>query len=592
MIPPSLRAKRSNPLWHYLSLAWFISLAMTTLTLLPAKATDYLVSDAAPGRFGGVLRLTHSGQDPKTLNPWIANDATSSFYADILFEGLFTRDPDTDEPLPRLAKSYLVNGKTITVVLRRNLQWSDGQPITVDDVLYTWNTLLRDGVAQSSLKDILMVEGKFPRLIRVNDYTLRFETDEVFAPFLKNLSFAVAPKHDIEAFFKRRGARTHAQQQTAFNQYLALDTAPNVIVSSGAFKLLRIKSGERIEFSRNPNYYITNKLGKKLPYVDRIVFSYVQDDGADTFKFLAGESYELKVSPNNAALIKSLEKKYKFKLYDLGPSSGTNFIWFNMSPALVEPQRSWFNSTDFRKAISYALDRDSMVANVFQGLAAPLFTAESLQSPFVHLDIKHKRDLKYARDLLAKAGFKLRSQRSSKPILYDNKGHKVEFSLYTNAGNHEREMMASIIAANLEDIGITVYVKALEFNNLVARISAGKNYEMGLIGLTGSSEPNGGANVWRSDGRLHIFDQRGETKSPLRSWEKEIDKLFTAAVRTMDFSRRQQYYNQFQEIIYNENPLIFLVSPRILIAGSDRVGNLRPSRYQGIMPYLYEVYIK
>jgi peptide/nickel transport system substrate-binding protein len=153
-------------------------------------------------------------------------------------------------------------------------------------------------------------------------------------------------------------------------------------------------------------------------------------------------------------------------------------------------------------------------------------------------------------------------------------------------------MMASIIAANLEEIGITVYVKALEFNNLVARISAGKNYEMGLIGLTGSSEPNGGANVWRSDGRLHMFDQRGETTSPVRPWEKDIDNLFSAGVRTMDFSKRYEYYKKFQEIIYDESPVIYLVSPRILVAGSDKVGNLRATRFQGIMPFLYEVYLK
>ncbi len=564
-------------------------LAMTLCLPLQAASTDYLVSDAAQGHFGGVLRLTHTGQDPKTFNSWIANDATSSFYADILFEGLFTRDPDTDEPLPRLAKSYSVSngGKTIIVTMRRGLTWTDGKPITADDVIYTWNTLIRDGVAQSSLKDILLVDGKFPRVTKIDDYTIEFETPVVFAPFLKNLSIAIAPKHDIEAYFKRRNAGTLAEQQAAFNQYFSVDTTPTKMVTSGAFKLLRLKSGERIELARNPNYYIVNKSNQRLPYVDKVVFSYVQDDGADTFKFLAAESYELKVSPNNAALIKSLEKKYKFTLYDLGPSSGTNFIWFNMSPSLAEPQRTWFNTREFRTAISYAIDRDSMVANVFQGLAAPLFTAESLQSPFINTKLSHKRDLQYARKLLAQAGFKLRQH-----TLYDSNGHKVEFSLITNAANHEREMMASIIAANLQEIGISLYVKTLEFNNLVARISAGKNYEMGLIGLTGSSEPNGGANVWRSDGRLHMFDQRGEVTSKIRPWEAEIDALFSQGVRTLDMNKRKQSYSQFQEIIYAENPVIFLISPRILVAGSHKLSNLRPSRYQGIMPFLHEIYLK
>ncbi len=575
-------------------LATLIAVTFFTVVARPVKATEYLVSDAALGHFHGVLRLTHSGQDPKTFNSWISNDYTSSFYANILFEGLFTPDPDTDEPLPRLAKSYSIakGGKEIIVTMRKGLTWTDGHPISADDVIYTWNTLIRDGVAQSSLKDILLVDGKFPQVTKIDDYTIKFATQDVFAPFLKNLSIAVAPKHDIEKFFTKRNARTLSEKQTAFNQYLGVDTKPAAMVTSGAFKLLRLKSGERIEFERNPNYYIVNKANQRLPYLDKVVFTYVQDDSADTFKFLAGESYDLKVSPNNAALLKSLEKKYKFKLYDLGPSSGTNFIWFNMSPSLPQPQRTWFNNTEFRKAISYAVDRDSMVANVFQGLAAPLFTAESLQSPFVDTQFHHKRDLKYARELLNSAGFKLKQVKGSKPILYDAQGHKVEFSLFTNAGNREREMMASIIAANLEEIGISVYVKTLEFNNLVARISAGKNYEMGLIGLTGSSEPNGGANVWRSDGRLHMFDQRGEVTSPVRAWEAEIDKLFSRGVRTLDMGQRKAIYSEFQKIIYQENPVVYLVSPRILEAGSLRLGNARPTRFQGILPFLYEVYLK
>ncbi len=553
------------------------------------KVTN-LVSQAPIGKRGGTLKLTHSGQDPKTLNPWIANDASSSFYADILFEGLFRRDPDTDEPIANLAESYSIKsgGRIIEVRLREGLQWTDASPINADDVIYTWNVLIRDGVAQSSLRDILLVDGKFPKVTKLSNLSLRFETDQVFAPLLKNLSIPIAPKHAIERFLASRKAYSLDAKREAFNQYLSLESKTEDIVSSGAFRLSRIKSSERIEFIRNPKYFVVNKAGQRLPYLDRVIFTYVQDDSADVFKFLADESYELKVSPNNAALIKSLEKKYKYKLYDLGPSSGTNFIWFNMSPSIPLPKRLWFNSREFRRAISYTIDRDSMIANVFQGLAAPLFSAESLQSPFVHKGLGHSRNIPKALELLHSVGFRL-----ERGQLYDAKHNPVIFELYTNAGNREREMMASIIAANLAEIGIKVHIKSLEFNNLVSRISAGKNYEAALLGLTGSHEPNGGANVWRSDARLHLFDQRSAgLNSPPRDWELEIDALFSQGIRTMDFRERQRIYNKFQEIVYRENPLIFLVSPRILVAASDKLGNLRATRLQGLMPNLHEIYLK
>lgn len=568
-----------------------------------ATAKDYLFSKTEPGKFGGSLRLTQLGGDPKTLNPWTANDASSSSYAGILFDGLVTLDPDTDEVIVQMAKNFWVEdgGKKIIVEMREGLSWTDAEEITADDVCFTWNVLLKDKIAVSSLRDILLVDGVFPTVTKLGKYKVAFETPKTFAPFLRNIGIAIAPKHDVISFFKANkqelsgyGCDSDAckeklsQLQNTFSKYLDVNTDPKNIVSSGAFLLEKIHPGERIEFKRNPNYYVKNSRGETLPYVDKLIYSYVSDKSADVFKFLAKESHQLSVNPENAALIKSLEKKYDYQLHDLGASSGTNFLWFNLSDRVPEPQRTWFNDLNFRKAIDCAIDRESMVANVFQGLAAPLFSAEALRSPYTKKDLGHKRDLEKSRELLKTSGFYTKDK-----TLFDRNDEPVVFTLFTNSGNKERELMASIIKNNLAQLGIQVNFKSLEFNNFVGRLMAGENYQAGIIGLTGGNEPNGGANVWKSDGRLHLFDVRNaKSSSEPRDWEKEIDQLFSAGVQTLDFTERKKIYDQFQDIVYEKRPLIYLVSPNSLVAVSNSLGNTRKTKYAGLMPYLYEIYIR
>lgn len=547
-------------------------------------------------KFGGILKTPHIGADPKTLNPWTADDASSANFGGILFEGLVRNNPDSNKLENHFASEFKVfdGGKRIRVTMRDDVTWSDGVPITVDDVVYTWNTLLRDRIATSSLRDILEIDGEFPEVYKVSDNQVEFKTKKVFAPFKEYIGIQIAPKHDIERYFKELGVENFEEKQKAFSNYLNINTEPEKIISSGPFKLKKIHHGERLEMERNPRYFIKNENGKNLPYLDGISYIYVQDNTASVFKFLADEVHSITVTAQNAALIKSLEKKYDFTMYDLGASTGTNFMWFNLSKNVQEPHYSWFNNRIFRRAISYAIDRDSVINNVFQGLGKPLFTAESLRSPYVNMEIAKgfKRDLKKSLALLESVGFQLKEEDGEK-ILYDKNQNRVEFSLFTNAGNPERELIAVIVVDNLKEIGIKANLKLLEFNNFVGRVMQGKDYQAGILSLTGGNEPNGGANVWSSKGRLHMFDVKATQDDPIiRTWEKEVDELFTKAVQFLDKEQRKPYYDKFQEIIARENPLIYVASPNTQSAVSNHIGGVRKTKYGGLMPYLYEVYIK
>lgn len=541
-----------------------------------------------------ILNLSSRGTDPKTINPWISSDATSSQMAAMIFDGLIKIDPDTDEVLPHLAESFQIQdgGKTIIIKLRKDIFWSDGEPISSEDVVFTWNSLIRDGIAISSLVDVLRVEGEFPEVIAMDDRTIVFKTKKVFAPFLKLIGIEVAPKHDIEKYFADKNAKTFEQKQQAFNNYLNVHQDPKTIVSSGPFRLKEIKHGQRIEFIKNPNYFLKDSEGKAYPYIDKLVFVYTQDDSSEVFKFLAGEIHAINISSQNVAFVKSLEAKYDFRVYDLGSSTSTNFIWFNLSKNVPEPKYSWFNNYYFRKAINYAIDRENIINNVFQGLAEPLFTAESLRSPFLNNKIKIKKDLSKAKELLLQGGFKIKNI-NGKNILVDSADNKVEFNLITNAGNLERELTGVIIIENLKELGIKANFKLIEFNNFVGKVMQGKDYDAGILSLTGGNEPNSGANVWKSDGRLHMFDIKSSQKNPVtRDWEREVDALFNQAVQHMDFAERKLHYDQFQELVFEQNPLIYIASPKIFMAINSKVKNFRITKFGNPFDEIYKLDIE
>ena len=539
------------------------------------------------GKFGGVLNLTTFGSGPKTFNLWASTDNTSSTLGRLMFDSLFDDDPDTGEVVPHLAKGYeiLDSGKTIKVKLREGVKWSDGKPITSDDVVFTWNEIVFTGLEGGGFQSLCLIDGKYPTVRKIDDYTVQFMTHVVFAPFLRQIGYPPAPKHIFKPMLDRAGKN----KKNIFLSFWGTDTKPDNFVTSGPFRLLRYVQGERIEFVKNPDYYIINTENKKLPYFDRLIYTIVQDASLDLFKFLAGESDVISVHGEDAELVKKLERKRDFKTVNLGPSSGTEFLVFNLSRGLLQqaPTAVWFNNDYFRQAVSHAIDRNSIVASVLGGVGKPLFTSESLASIYLNEKIKdgYPQDLEYARKLLKKGSFRWNSEGN----LIDSKEKKVEFTILTNAENAARQTTGVIIQDDLKKIGVKVNLKPIDFNTLIGRSDSG-DWEAIILGFTGGFfEPNEGANVWRLDGRLHMFDNKPHKP---RDWEIEIDRIFNDATRVIDFKSRKKLYDRFQEIAYEKLPFIYLSSPLRIFAFQNSLGNIRPTVYGGVVYNLESIYRK
>ena len=254
-------------------------------------------------------------------------------------------------------------------------------------------------------------------------------------------------------------------------------------------------------------------------------------------------------------------------------------------------KQRWFQDKNFRQAVDYAIDRKNMVLNIANGLGAPLYTAESLNSIFLNKNLKaYDKDLNKSKELLQKSGYRW----DKKGHLLDKYGNHVEFDLYTNAGNTEREAIGVMVKQDLEDLGMKVNFKPIEFNSLVNKLVNTLDWDMVIMGLTGSPlEPNGGKNVWMSNGTLHMFNQRpaNYTKDDRYVWEKQIDDLYIKGALATDFEARKKFYDEYQAIAYDEKPFVYIYSPIRIAAMRNKFKNIFPTSLGGITHNIEEIYI-
>lgn len=556
------------------------------------NGVDYLQSQAGAGKFGGTFVSSTIGEGPKTFNPFNTKDNISAQMSEIMYDGLVTTNPVTGETIPKLAKSFSVNGKEYLINLRHGLKWSDGKPITADDVVFTWQNIIFDGFGNTSTRDSVLIDGKLPTVEKIDDYTVKFVTPEPFAPFLRMLSSPIAPKHIFQPAVSRG--------REYFDGFLSTNTNPKEFVTSGAFRLKEYVPAQRVVFERNPNYYEINKDGKKLPYLDKLVYLIVGDINNQVLKFEGGELDEISLQGANVARFKEMEKHSDFSVFNIGPDTGTMYLSMNMNNRkdekgkyYVEPKKQvWFQDKNFRQAVDYALDRKNMVFNIANGLGYPLFTPETLNSIFLNKNLKpYDKNIEKSKKLLKKSGFTW----DKAGHLIDRFGNHVEFDLYTNAGNTEREAIGVMVKQDLEDLGMKVNFKPIEFNSLVNKLMASLDWDMVIMGFTGSPlEPNGGKNVWLSDGTLHIFNQRLErdTNSPRYAFEKRIDYLYTQGALATKFEDRKKYYDEYQAIVYDEKPLIYIYSPIRIVALRNKFKNIYPTSLGGVTHNIEEVFIE
>ncbi len=560
-----------------------------SLLLLPFSASyPECPCEKNKPKYGGQLVLA-TVSDPKSFNPIVTKEANVSSLMGLVFEGLTRTNGVTTEVEPNLAESWEVNenGKTWTFHLRKDALWSDGQPFTAEDVVFTFNRLIYNPDIETSSRDIFTIEGKTFKVEKVDDYTVKFILPVKFAPFLRSMGQEILPKHLLE----------EAVKQGKFNYHWGLDAELKTIVGTGPFILSQYLPGERIILVKNPHYWRKDKQGKRLPYIDKIVYVVVQNQDVALLKFEQGEIDYYGLRGPDYPILKPKEKEGNFKVYNTGPDFGTNFLVFNQNrdknkktgkPYVPEYKLSWFTDLNFRKAVAHAIDKNSLINIVLNGLGSPQDAAMSPSSGFFYNpDVeKYEYNIEKAKALLKEAGI---FDRNHDGIAEDIAGNKIEFNLFTNSENTQRIAIANIIKKDLEQLGFRVNFVPLSFNQLASKLDSTFDWDAIILGFTGGIEPHFGNNVWQSSGHLHVWYPK--QRKPATPWEAETNKIFNQAVQELDQAKRKELYDRWQEIVAEELPLIYTVLPQSIFAVRNKFGNLKPTAYGGAFHNLEEIYI-
>ncbi len=539
--------------------------------------------------YGGELILATTS-DPRSFNPILAKETSTTAVTGLLFEGLTRTDGVTTKVEPALAERWEVSkdGLRWTFHLRKGVRWFDGEPFRADDVVFTFKELIYNDTIPSSARDIFTIKDQEFKVEKINDLTVRFILPMRFAPFLRAMGQSILPRHILE----------ESVRKGVFNFTWGIDTPPEEIIGTGPFRLKAYRPGERIIFERNPHYWDRDDETNRLPYLERVVYLIVQNQDTALLKFLEGDIDSSSVRGMDYPLLKPLEGKNNFTIYDTGPDFGSNFIVFNQNnqnnPVSGEPyvstkKLSWFSDVNFRKAVARAVDKKRIIDILMNGLGYEQFSPMSPSSGyFYNPDLEqYDYDLEAAGAILKKAGF---FDQDGDGVIEDSIGRDVEFNLFTNTGSTERMQIAAIIRHDLERLGMKVNFLALEFNNLVSRLVSTYEWDAVILGLTGGIEPHFGKNVWHSSGQLHMWNPRQE--EPATDWEQRIDRIFEEAVQELDEARRKELYDEWQEIVSDNLPVVYTVLPANIIAVRNIFGNLQPTSYGGAFHNLEEIYIR
>jgi peptide/nickel transport system substrate-binding protein len=541
------------------------------LTQSMAPREELLTSSNPVGQSGGHL-VVSLRSEPKTLNPVTSVDISSreviaQMTADLIHINRLSQNIE-----PALAKSWKVSpdGLRYTIELRRGLRFSDGQPLTVDDVVFSFAVYLDENV-HSPQRDSLMVGGKPIAVRRADSGTIVFQLAQPYAAAERLFdSVSILPRHLLEAAYK----------EGKLAQSWGLTTSALQIAGLGPFRLKEYVAGQYLVLERNPYYWKIDQEKHRLPYLDQITFLFVPNADAEVMRFQAGDTDIInRVSAEDYSLLEKDQAARSFRVYDVGPSLEYNFLFFNLNSVLpaqsdISRKQNWFRQTKFRQAVSLAIDREGINRLVYRGRATPLWTPVTQASSFwVNNSIPHPpRSIEQARKLLESAGFSW----SHDGDLTDLSGAGVKFSIITSASNSQRTQMATIIQQDLKELGISVQVVPLEFRSVLDRIFQTHDYDAAVLGLGGGDvDPNSQMNVWLSSGNDHVWDI-GETH-PATSWEAEIDQLMEKQLSTLKPEARKLLYDRVQEIIATNLPVISLVSPNTLVGAKDQLANFRPA---------------
>jgi len=551
---------------------------------LGVPGTDY--ADMERGAQGGTLHVAVKN-DPKGWNQVVAAETSTGWVTNRMHRGLLSYNPIGGGAVLDFAKSRELSedNLVLTFRLREGIMWSNGVPITADDVLFTFNDLILNEDVHCSARDALTLpDGTFPVCERVDDYTVTFTVSMVFRPLLDMLGFGLMPKHKLAKYVHRLSP---AVPRGTFNETWALDTPLDELVGNGPYMVAEYEPNTRIVMVRNPFYYGYDASGTQLPYYDQIVAHIVPNEDTSLLKFRNGEIdvYPLRGQDIPILLPLSVAKGFAVLLTDL-PSYGTQWLLINQDIGLAEgtdaAKRTLYRNLEFRRALAHLIDKETMVANALNGLGVPLWSPISVPSPFYAGRASYGGPITESNAVWFEYDPPLAQQKLDALGIVDQDGDGWRdlpdgkpLTILLNTSDSTVNMgVCLIFQDDLRAAGLDAVFQVVEFNTLVDRLFTSTG-DIIALGLTGGNDPNGSRAIYSSCGRLHAY--RYSACNEPNSVDLRIDELFDLGAATPDLDMAFEYYAEFQQLVAEQLGYVFTIQEAFQCAYYDYVGNASAS---------------
>ena len=501
-----------------------------------------------PSEAGGTLVDALSGE-PSGLIAMMAGESSASAIASNIFNSLLKYDKNL-ELTGELAQSWDVSSdqKTITFHLKPNLKWADGQPLTSEDVLFTWKTVTDDKTRSPYGADYKLVK----RAEAPDSNTFKVTYAQPYAPALDSWSgLHILPKHLL---------KDQDINNTPFSRNP---------VGSHYYQLDQWKKGESLSLKRNPN--ATQGQAK----IDHLVSRIIPDRAAQFLELMADNIDSMSLNSIQYARIFPSRPDLTAKIAqykELGNSY--TYLGFNL-------KRKPFDDLRVRQAINYAIDKQEIIDGVLLGLGLPVASPYKPGTRWSNPKLQpYPYDPHKAIALLKEAGFEDHDHDG----ILDRDGQPLSFEILTNQ-NKEREMSAVLVQRRLKEIGIDVKIRVVEWATFISRFIKTGDFNVVLLGWGLGLEPDQ-FNIWHSSqqapGQFNFIGYNNP----------KVDKLLEAGRLELNPDKRMKIYHDFSEILLEDSPVVYLFAGYGLPAIHKRVKGIDdPAPPAGIGHNSYEWYI-
>ena len=531
------------------------------------------VKDAVTGDW--VIRQEMS--DAEKLNPTVTNDASAQGIYIYIFEPLIDVDRETYEIKPIIAKAPPVvsdDHLTYTYDLKENVTFSDGKPLTGEDVIFTIKTIKNPFTDAQALRNYF-VDLKSVELVDGNKFKVKITMSKPYFKAVYTIgATAITPKHildkdgmndkftweELNAAQKSMDPKKYPELQkyADFLNSQEVSRDPKYVVGSGPYILEKWITGQSVTLKRNDNYWNI----KEIPnFPAKLVFKTIQDQNA---AIVAAKNKEVDqmfvIQPLD--FVENVKNPDQFNLKKALVTEPTYvFIaWNNKNPIFADKKVRW--------ALSYAIDRQSIIDKIIYGMGTPVSSPVFIKSKYYNTDLP---DIKYdpvkAKQILTEQGWKDTDGDGILDKVIDGKKTDFKFT-FLNNNNPKRKKVMLIIIEQLKQIGIQADLQDYEWSVFLDKTKKHQFdacYSAWQLGVT----PEDPYQIW------HSSQSEGEGSNFISYNNPESDKMLEENRTVFDETQRVELLKKWQKIIYDDQPTTFLWSEPSRYLYSDRFKNTR-----------------